>query len=370
MIGGKIFVVANKSIKKVLHFIPGDGPNSLVQSICLASDLNIKILTLYTMDTTVPDFCIANKIEVESLGFKEKDTFAQLKEFIKYLHREKPSMVFAHSFYPSFICSVARLFCWKTVFIIVRHHNRVHILSKNRKAIFLDQYISQVTSHTVAVSDAVKETLVEQGCNESKISVIINGLPKPPTLYTPIHTVGKDRPFKLVALGRIDWQKNYEAMLMIISTLRRSGIELELNILGNGSSRYLAQLKRLQKELDILDCVTWSGRRSDIYKYLNDADLFIHTAIDEACPLVLIETIMFGIPIISSNLGGCRDVLKGFYAGRNPTNINEFCEGVVEVLRDLDSAREYAKSITDAAVERFNPIRMQNEYTSLSLQLL
>lgn len=359
-----------KSANTAVHFIPGDGPNGLIQAISMTSDLEVKILTLYTIDKTVPNFCKDNRIEIESLGFTEKDIFKQAIGFLRYLYREKPKLVFAHSFYPSLICAIGRIFYWKTIFIPVRHHNRVHILSKNRKAIFLDQWISRVTTHTIAVSDSVMETLVEQGCNKNKISVIFNGLPKPPTAYAPKHKVGKDGQFKLIALGRIDWQKNYEGMLRVVSVLRHSGVELELNILGGGNQDYLAELTGLQAELDILNCVTWSGRQPDIYKHLNEADLFIHTAIDEACPLVLIETLMYGIPVISSNLGGCRDVLNGFYTGQNPTNVTEFANDILEVIKNLDSAKEYAKSIADAAFEKFNPTRMQREYTSFSLKLL
>ena len=62
-----------KSDRAAIHFIPGDGPNALIQAISMTSDLKVKILTLYTIDTTVPNFCEDNGIEIESLGFTEKD---------------------------------------------------------------------------------------------------------------------------------------------------------------------------------------------------------------------------------------------------------------------------------------------------------
>lgn len=356
--------------KTVLHFIPGDGPNGLIQAISLAPNLKVKILTLYTMDETVPRFCSENGIEIHSLGFTKKEIFKQIVEFMRYLHGEKPKLVFAHSFYPSLICAVGRLFYWKTNFVPVRHHNQVHILSKNRKAIFVDKWISRVTLHTVGVSDSVRETLVEQGCKDEKVSVIYNGLPEPTTRYSPMRSKNVGEPYTLVALGRIDWQKNYEAMLRVVSTLRHEGMDLKLIILGGGNQKYLTQLIKLQSELGLLDCVSWLGRQPDIYKYLNEADLFIHTAIDEACPLVLIETLIYGIPIVSSNLGGCRDVLEGFYDGCNPHDIDRFCDEIEGTLGNLDQSREYARQITNLAVEKFSPIRMQIEYTELSFKLL
>jgi glycosyltransferase involved in cell wall biosynthesis len=245
----------------------------------------------------------------------------------------------------------------------------VHILSKNKKAIVLDQLISRITSHTVGVSDAVKETLIQQGCKDKKISVIYNGLPKPHTQYSAKRRKDDGGPFKLVALGRIDWQKDYEVMLKIVSRLQHDGTELLLTILGGGNQEYLEKLITLQGELGLLNNVSWLGRQPDIYRYLDEADLFIHTAIDEACPLVLIETLMYGIPIVSSNSGGSGDVLEGFYDGFNPHNIEEFCQKISDALVNLEQSKAYALNIADSAVERFSPIRMQLEYTELSLKL-
>ena len=359
------FMKTDKGGKTAVHFIPGDGPNSLIQSISMAPNLTVKILTLYTIDESVPKFCSENGIEIKSLGFTEKNLLKQVFELLKYLYREKPKLIFAHSFYPSLI-----LFYWKAIFVSVRHHNQVHILSKNKKAMILDKLISRISSHTVGVSGAVKETLIEQGCKDEKISVIYNGLPKPLTNYSSSRSRDIGAPYKLVALGRIDWQKNYEAMLKIVFMLRRDGTNLELTILGGGNQDYLEELKKIQSELGLMDCVNWLGRQSDIYRYLDEADLFIHTAIDEACPLVLIETLMYGIPIVSSNLGGCRDVLEGFYDGCNPNDINEFCHKISDALENLDHSKDYARKITNIAVERFSPIRMQFEYSELSFKLL
>ena len=360
----------NEASKTVVHFIPGDGPNGLIQAISVTTNLRIKLLTLYTIDETVPKFCAKNDIEIITLGFSEKNLVKHVYEFLKYLYREKPRLVFAHSFYPSLICAFGRLFYWKARFVPVRHHNRVHIISKNRKAIFLDRWISRITSHTVGVSEAVKETLVEQGCSGEKISVIYNGLPSPAKLYSKKLSESSSEPFKLVAIGRIDWQKDYEVMLEIVYELRRGGMDLVLTVLGGGNHEYLEALQELQAELGLSHCVNWLGRRPNIYEYLDEADLLIHTALDEACPLVLIESLMYGIPIVSSDLGGSRDVLKGFYDGCNPHNIDEFCQKITDALASLSQSQDYALEITDKALERFSSLRMQLEYTELSLKLL
>ena len=79
---------------------------------------------------------------------------------------------------------------------------------------------------------------------------------------------------------------------------------------------------------------------------------------------------MYGIPVVASNLGGSRDVLDGFYDGCNPHNIDEFCKEVTNTLANLEQSKRYALEITDRAIERFSPVRMQLAYSDLSLKLL
>jgi glycosyltransferase involved in cell wall biosynthesis len=355
---------------KVVHFVPGDGPNSLVQSIASQPTLNIQILTLYDTDKTLPEFCSRKYLRIVTLGFREKNIPRQFYRFCRFLATEKPNLVYAHSFYPSLISAAAAIFFRKITFVPVRHHNKVHLISENSKAIFLDRLISRVTTHTVAVSNAVKETIVNEGCHPRKVSVIYNGLPKPEVHYPETQFVAHAAPFKLIALGRIDWQKNYEGMLKILSVVRSQGHKVELIVLGGGNDKYLDQLKIIQKDLGLIDAVSWLGRKSDIYSYLRDADMFVHTALDEACPLVLMETMMFGIPVFSSNLGGSGDVLEGLYEGADPRNIQEFSDKLIVALNSLTDLRIHAQQIRSTAIERFSDERMQIEYTKLSLAQL
>lgn len=364
------FLMKNKEAIAVYHFIPGDGPNALIESISTTLKFQVKILTLYDLDKTVPSYCLANNVEISSLGFQEKSLVRQFLKFGQFLQKEKPKLVFAHSFYPSLLCAIARIFFWKTIFVPVRHHNRVHIMSANSKAILLDKIITKFTQHTVAVSDSVRETMIQEGSRKEKISVIYNGLPRPRGTYSVDRPVEVNRTYNLIALGRIDWQKNYESMLRIIWKLRMDGLSVQLHILGGGNLEYLEQLKGLQDELGLSGCVFWLGRQFDIYSFLDESDLFLHTALDEACPLVLIETLMYGIPIASSNLGGCKDVLRGFYDGCDPGDIEKFCQMLSHTLGNLKDSRAYAQSISSEAIDKFSPLLMQQRYSELSLKFL
>jgi glycosyltransferase involved in cell wall biosynthesis len=354
----------------ILHFVPGDGPNALVQAISRTNEIRISILTLYSLDRTLPNYCLKNDIHHETLGFIKKQLPRQCITLIKFLRISRPKVVFAHSFYPSLLCAAVAPFFRHIKFVSVRHHNRVHIISKNMKAILLDKLIASLSFHTIAVSGAVKETMISQKAAGSKITVILNGLPNPMRLYSSKSLSKEQKVYNLIALGRIDWQKNYEGMLRCVAHTRRLGFDLRLSILGSGNESYLHSLKQLQGELGLDNVVDWLGRQADIYPHLDNADLFIHTAIDEACPLVLIETMMFGIPIYSTNLGGSRDVLSAYYLGSDPCQIESFSAGLMESLRNLENLRQYAHDIRESVISDFSDEKMQHEYTSFVKSVL
>jgi glycosyltransferase involved in cell wall biosynthesis len=352
--------------KQILHIVPGDGPNPLIQEIALFDKMNTKILAIYDSDKTLPLFCEKNELEFKSLGFNEKNIIQQAWQLHKYLKSVRPLLVYAHSFYPSIIVSIIKVFHSQTVLIPVRHHNKVHILSRNLKAIVLDRWISKICRHTVAVSDSVKETLISEGCRSNKITVIYNGIRSQVNGYSEVSRSLTSNRYRLIALGRIDWQKNYETMIIVARELKKQYLHFEIRILGSGPDLYLNDLKLFAKQNGVEDVLFWEGRQKDIYSYLVNSDLFIHSALDEACPLVLLETMSFGIPVVSSSGGGSRDLLNGFYQGIEATDFKAFTDLISHTLINLEAKRVYAREIAPLVAQKFSPELMARGYFELA----
>ncbi len=354
--------------KQILHIVPGDGSNLLIQEIALFDKANTQILAIYDIDKTFPLFCKKNGLEFRSLGFKKKNIICQAWQLHKYLKSVRPLIVFGHSFYPSISLAILKIFHSQTVLIPVRHHNKVHLLSKNWKAIILDRWISRICCHTVAVSASVKDTLVSEGCRPDKISVIYNGMRGDVNGYSEVSRSSTSNRFRLIAIGRIDWQKNYETLIIVARELKEQNLHFELRILGSGPDPYLNELKSFAKQNGVEDVLFWEGWQPNIYSYLANSDLFIHTALDEACPLVLLEAMGFGIPIVSSSGGGCQDLLNGFYQGIEANDYKAFFEIISSTLIDLEAKRVYAREIAPLIAQKFSPEMMALGYLELAEQ--
>jgi len=365
----KTIFAGSKRLDSV-HVIPGDAKNKLVEEIVDSKVLTYGVVEIYDADPSMRKRCMELDIPFESLGFKEKKLLLQFFSLYRYVLMNRPKTLFLHSFYPS-VFGVGLVFlCPFTKIISVRHHNRVHLLSNNRKGTLLDKIAGRFCYKTIAVSNTVKETLVSQGCKQEKVVVIYNGLNCSKQLFERVLPTENSQPLRLLAAGRLDWQKNYETMLLVAAELKKRDIDFSLSILGSGGDTYSSKLFEMTRTLNLVDKVKWLGWQKSIENWFSQSDIFLHTALDEACPLVLIEALLYGIPIVTSEAGGSGEVIKGFYAGCPGGDVSAFTEEIISTWSNIRESTSNALSLVPIAEEKFGAETMRKEYELVTLSFL
>jgi glycosyltransferase involved in cell wall biosynthesis len=96
----------------------------------------------------------------------------------------------------------------------------------------------------------------------------------------------------------------------------------------------------------------------------------LHTALDEACPLILIEALLIGIPIVSSNSGGSREVLSPLYLGCPSKDVAFFVNQILLTWDNIVEIRSAAESYIPVIENKFGSERMSREYELRTLELL
>lgn len=142
------------------------------------------------------------------------------------------------------------------------------------------------------------------------------GLPEPviPVVYNPVElsrfeglTPEKDSDFTFITAGRFSAQKNHKLMLLAFSEFLNKGYDAKLVLLGKGEEEN--SLKILVQDLGINDRVCFPGFVVNVEEYLTNADVFLLSSDYEALPLALLEAMAAGLPIISTDVGGVRDIV-------------------------------------------------------------
>lgn len=132
------------------------------------------------------------------------------------------------------------------------------------------------------------------------------------------------RYYCFVTAGRLTAQKNQIALISVFSKLKeRSGLDLKLIVLGDGELRQQLINEATGKGLKVYS--VWEGKEissaNDIFflgfdknpfKYFAHAKWFVFSSLWEGLPLVLVEAMASGVPIISADCPtGPSDILAG-----------------------------------------------------------
>ncbi len=353
-----------------VHVVPGDGRNKLVEEIIDSNLIKYGVVSIYDNDQNMKRRCQELGVSFHCLRFEEKRLFSQFLALLFYVLRTKPRILILHSFYPSLLGVGLVILCPFTKIVSVRHHNMVHLLSKNRKGIVLDKLISRILFRTIAVSNAVKETMINQGGKSKKILVIYNGIRRPDSNHVKSTKTPNFSKIRLLAAGRLDWQKNYETMLQVAVTLKNRGVDFNLSILGTGSKSYSASLFEKAKLLGLADCVQWEGWQPDIEKWYSESDIFLHTAVDEACPLVLIEALLAGLPVVTSDAGGSGEIASGFALCCRATDIAAYADNITLTWKNLNVISLKSQIQVPVVEAKFGITQMRKAYEEFSLSIL
>jgi glycosyltransferase involved in cell wall biosynthesis len=162
----------------------------------------------------------------------------------------------------------------------------------------------------IAVSDSQMEELRGFGFADDQLVVIPNGVPPPiastdPATLREQHGVGEEQ-LLAVAVARLAPEKRLDLFVDAIAEARRRGIDAAGWILGAGElhDELATQIARLGVPVRLL------GPRGDVEDHLLAADALGVTSSFEALPMVILEALAAGLPVIATRVGGIHEVVR------------------------------------------------------------
>lgn len=159
----------------------------------------------------------------------------------------------------------------------------------------------------------------------------------------------------LISVGRLESQKNYERFINVHKKLIDEKYKINSYLIGDGLEK--EKLENAIKEQKIEDTFFMLGRKDNPFPYVKKADLFILSSILEGLPTVLYESIILGVPCVSTEVAGAREILKGQY-GLITENDDEalYC-GIKKVLDDKKLLDTYKSEVSMYKSENSDIIR-------------
>lgn len=128
----------------------------------------------------------------------------------------------------------------------------------------------------------------------------------------PVRTTGA---LRLVSVGTLHEVKGQRFLLEACAELRRRGVEVHCVLVGDGPDREM--LESLRHELELDANVTFVGRRTrdQIAEHVAEADVLVAPSVPtrrgkrEGIPVVLMEAMSAGLPVVSSRVSGIPELV-------------------------------------------------------------
>ena len=199
---------------------------------------------------------------------------------------------------------------------------------------FLDRFSERYVDRFIVVSDSLKERMISQhAVPAEKIVRIYNGIEI--DFYNPAEQEDRrakirkdlslDNDVLLVgAIGRLVWQKGFEYFLQCIPDVIGICSRIKFLLVGEGPLR--RPLEDISKRLGIEPFIIFTGQRNDIRDVLAALDILVIPSVLEGLPMITIEAMAMGKPIIATRIDGIteqiRDGKEGLLiASRSPVEL-------------------------------------------------
>ncbi len=238
---------------------------------------------------------------------------------------------------------------------------------RGRTHLFADSLLAHAADCYVGVSGAVTDYYAGLGLSRSRLATILNGIHSNGELFPQPLT----RPVPLLrACGRLVEKKGFALLPSVASFLKKRGIDFKMEIIGDGPER--GKIEAAIHLLGLADCVHLLGERDDARRLIGECDVFIMPSFGEGLPLVVLEALHAGRPVVTTDLPGLAGVVdNGAEALLVPMGSpRDIAGAVASLIACPDQARAMARAGRVRAKKHFSIERTAASYLDLYKSLL
>ena len=202
---------------------------------------------------------------------------------------------------------------------------------------------------------------------KNKIEIINNGVFIPEE-NTNIFTNDQ---INITIVSRLVSHKNIKKIIRAISDLNDPLIYL--NIIGDGPE--LNQLQKISLESNNKDNIIFHGKlnRDEINHIFLNSDIYIQASNYEGLPHSLLEAMSYGIPVLCTPVGECKEILgnedRGYILDL-PVSKNNIKSKISQIIGEKDIANKKGERGKDFINEKYNLTNSFNLYKNLFTRLL
>lgn len=239
---------------------------------------------------------------------------------------------------------------------------------------FLSRAAYRSCDYSVALFEKHSEIQQNLGADKNRSLVIPNGVDCKSFSQEREHHVGMN----IGAVLRLVPIKDVKTLLRAFYYVQKKYKDTKLYIIGpdDEDEEYARECRMLVEELEISKGVEFTGR-VDIKEIMKKLDVIVLTSISEAQPLVILESFACRIPVVATDVGSCRELIKGnddqFGSGgiiTKPVSPRETADALLLLYENLDLRTELGQNGYFRVINYYNMEKIFQAYRNMYVHVL
>ncbi|MFP6664231.1 MAG: glycosyltransferase [Deltaproteobacteria bacterium] len=254
----------------------------------------------------------AHGVQVRSFGIRRSlmrpATWGRICKVAREFRARDIQIVHGYLFEGNFLAALTGLLARTPVrFVAKRSLDRYTRRDRRLAAALSNRLADRVLVNAESVLELVAE---HEWCPRERLLCIPNGVELPASTMRP--PFDPEHP-RIGMVGRLGWKKGYGYALEAFALLRQRIPGLRVEIVGDGNLR--DELAERRDALGLKDCVSFLGRRDDVPRLLPEWDIYLLSSIIEGMPNALLEAMAAGMPVVTTDAGGCAEIVEDGVSG-------------------------------------------------------
>ncbi len=295
----------------------------------------------------------------------KKLDIACLMTFRNFIRHNKIDVIHSHNYKSNFFIFFSTV--GLGIPCVSTCHNWIDTSSKMKFYSTLDKIILKHFDKVIAVSNLIARELVKTGVDRKKVKLISNGINLNKFATRPDRADARKRlgiPFErkiIGTVGRLTSEKGHIYLINAAKVILKEREDVCFLIVGDGPLRH--NLERQASDLPFY----FTGVLKDVSTAYAAMDIFVLPSLTEGLPMVLLEAMASGVPVIASKVGDIPDVLENGRYGIlvEPEREDELANAIATLLQDGEKRKNYAKSGLSRVKANYSSARMAENYLQI-----
>ena len=339
-------VAASRKVVQLIAPLPVGGAESVVRALAAGmhrSGRDVEVVALVE-DSGAHAFVTRMRndgVAVTAVACGRRRYLAEVREVTRLLRRAGATLLHTHLNHADVVGYLAARRCGIPVVATV--HGFTGSGWKNRAYIWLDMRLIHRFDAVICVAGNVRDRVLGEGCDPDRVHLVPNG-------YALLAAVARNQARAKLGLtaagqvvgwvGRLTWEKGADLLIQAMGRLRMPQVTAVL--VGAGADQECAIAQAASH--NPASVVRFVGQVDDASSLLSAFDVLAISSRTEATPMVLLEAMASGVPVVAFAVGGIPSVLDNRSAWLVPPgDTGAFAGALQEALQDpAEAARRTA----------------------------